>query len=156
MLVSLWSKQVLRVRLLPHILPHHNRKREHIMSKCTVIATEKAPAAIGPYSQGIATSDLIFTSGQLPIDPATKAMPEGIKEQATNSLANVKAILEAAGSSLDKVVKTTVYLVDMADFAAVNEVYSSFFSAPFPARSCFAVKALPLGAKVEIEVVATR
>ncbi len=126
------------------------------MSKCTVIATEKAPAAIGPYSQAIATSDLVFTSGQLPIDPATKTMPEGIKEQATNSLANVKAILEAAGTSLDKVVKTTVYLVDMADFAAVNEVYSSFFSAPFPARSCFAVKALPLGAKVEIEVVAAR
>lgn len=118
------------------------------------IATEKAPAAIGPYSQGVHAGSLVFTSGQLPIDPATKQMPEDVKEQTKIALSNVKAVLEAAGSSLDKVVKTTVYLADISYFADMNEIYATFFNQPFPARSAFAVKDLPLGAKVEIEVVA--
>ena len=124
------------------------------MNATTVIATDKAPAAIGPYSQAISTGSLIFTSGQLPLKPGSKDMSDNIKDQARASLANVRAILEEAGSSLQQVVKTTVYLADISDFASVNEVYAEFFSAPFPARSCFAVKALPLGARVEIEVIA--
>lgn len=126
------------------------------MSRPQRIDTEKAPGAVGPYSQAMATDSLIYTSGQLGINPVDKAMPEGVKEQAAQCLQNVKVILEAAGSSLDKVLKTTVFLTDMGDFAVVNEIYSGFFKQPFPARSCFAVKALPLGAKVEVEVVAMR
>ncbi len=118
------------------------------------ISTPSAPAAVGPYSQGIDLEGLIYTSGQLPLHPQTKAMPEGIAAQARQSLENVKAVLVAAGSGLDKVVKVNVFLVDIEDFGAMNEVYSTFFSAPYPARSCVAVKALPLGAKVEIEAVA--
>ena len=120
------------------------------------IDTDKAPGAVGPYSQAMATDNLIYTSSQLGINPADKGIPEGVREQAAQCLENVKAILEAAGSSLAKVLKVTVFLTDMADFAVVNEVYAGFFSQPFPARSCFAVKALPLGAKVEVEVVAMR
>lgn len=126
------------------------------MSELKQIDTPNAPSAVGAYSQGIELGDMIFTSGQLPIDPVSKAMPEDVKAQATVSLSNVKAILEAAGSGMDKVVKTTVLLADINDFAAVNEVYATFFAKPFPARSCFAVAALPLGAKVEIEVVAAK
>ena len=126
------------------------------MNTITQINTNTAPAAIGPYSQALTNGSLIFTSGQLPLAPGSKAMPDDIKAQATASLANVKAILEEAGSSLGKVLKTTVFLTDMKDFAAVNEVYSTFFSQPYPARSCFAVKELPLGARVEIEVIASR
>lgn len=126
------------------------------MNTITMINTNNAPAAIGPYSQALTTGALIFTSGQLPLAPGSKTIPDDIKAQATASLANVKAILEEAGSSLNKVLKTTVFLTDMKDFAAVNEVYSTFFSQPYPARSCFAVKELPLGAKVEIEVIAAR
>lgn len=126
------------------------------MNTITQINTNNAPAAIGPYSQALTNGSLIFTSGQLPLAPGSKAMPDDIKAQATASLANVKAILEEAGSSLGKVLKTTVFLTDMKDFAAVNEVYSTFFSQPYPARSCFAVKELPLGARVEIEVIASR
>jgi len=122
----------------------------------TRIDTTAAPGAVGPYSQAMATDNFVFASGQLPIDPATKTMPDDVKEQAAQSLRNVKAILEAAGTGLDKVIKSTVYLADIKDFLAVNEVYATFFSAPFPARSCFAVAALPLGAKVEVEVVAVR
>ncbi|MDR1660779.1 MAG: RidA family protein [Desulfovibrio sp.] len=118
------------------------------------VETGKAPGAVGPYSQALSVGSLIFTSGQLPIEATTKAMPEGIKEQTAISLTNVKNILEAAGSGLDRVVKTTVYLANIEDFAAMNEIYASFFQKPFPARSCFAVKALPLGAKVEIEAIA--
>lgn len=122
------------------------------------INTEKAPAAIGPYSQAIDTGvGLVFVSGQLPIDPSTGAFPEGgVKDQTRQSLANARAILEAAGLSLKNVVKTTVFLADMADFASMNEVYSQFFTAPFPARSAVAVKTLPKGALVEIECVAAR
>lgn len=122
----------------------------------TRIDTAAAPGAVGPYSQAMATGNLVFASGQLPIDPATKAMPDDVREQAAQSLRNVRAILEAAGTGLDKVLKATVYLADIKDFPAVNEVYATFFFAPFPARSCFAVAALPLGAKVEVEVVAVR
>lgn len=120
------------------------------------IHSDKAPAAIGPYSQAISSgAGLVFVSGQLPIDPATGAFPEGgVKEQTQQSLTNAAAILEAAGLSLKNVVKTTVFLADMADFAAMNEVYAQFFAAPFPARSAVAVKTLPKGALVEIECIA--
>lgn len=120
------------------------------------IATTNAPAAIGPYSQAIRTESLIFCSGQLPIDPATGTMPEGIKAQTAQSLANVRAILAEEGLDINKVVKTTVLLADMSLFGEMNEVYGETFSQPFPARSAFAVKALPMGALVEIEVIATR
>lgn len=120
------------------------------------IATPKAPGAVGPYSQGIDTGSLVFASGQLPLHPETKTMPADIREQAAQSLENLKAVLEAAGSGLDKVVKTSVFLADLADFAAVNEVYAKYFSPPFPARSCFQVAALPLGARVEIEAIAVK
>ena len=121
-----------------------------------VISTTAAPAAIGPYSQAIVTGGLLFASGQLPVDPATRCFPEGgIREQARQSLLNVKSILEEAGTSLANVVKTTVYLHDMADFAQMNEVYAEFFAQPYPARSAVAVRELPKGALVEIEVVAT-
>ena len=119
------------------------------------ISTEKAPAAIGPYSQAISHGDIIFVSGQLPIDPATGAFPEGgIEAQTRQSLTNIKSILEAAGSGMDKVLKTTVLLADMGDFAAMNGVYSEFFTEPYPARCAFAVKTLPKGALVEIECIA--
>ncbi len=121
------------------------------------ISTQNAPAAIGPYSQAIEVNGFVYASGQLPIDPATGAFPEGgVKEQTRQSLLNVKAILEEAGLALSNVVKTTVYLADMGDFEAMNEVYSQFFAQPFPARSAIAVKALPKGALVEVEVVAAR
>ena len=120
-----------------------------------VISTKKAPAAIGPYSQAIQVGNLVYTSGQIPIDPATGAFAEGgIKEQTRQSLTNVKAILEEAGLSMSNVVKTTVFMADMGDFADMNAVYAEFFSEPYPARSAVAVKTLPKGALVEIEDVA--
>ena len=120
-----------------------------------VISTKKAPAAIGPYSQAIQVGNLVYTSGQIPIDPSTGAFVEGeIKEQTRQSLTNVKAILEEAGLSMSNVVKTTVFMADMGDFAEMNAVYAEFFSEPYPARSAVAVKTLPKGALVEIEVVA--
>lgn len=120
------------------------------------VQTEKAPAAIGPYSQAVNSgTGLVFVSGQLPINPATGAFPEGgVREQTRQSLLNASAILEAAGLSLQNVVKTTVFLSDMGDFAAMNEVYAAFFKAPYPARSAVAVKTLPKGALVEIECIA--
>ena len=120
------------------------------------ITPANAPGAIGPYSQAIDTGSMVFASGQLPIDPATGAMPADITMQTRQSLTNVKAILESAGLSMDNVVKTTVYLSDMADFTAMNAVYETFFQSPFPARSAIAVKTLPKNALVEIEVIATR
>ena len=120
-----------------------------------VISTKQAPAAIGPYSQAIQVGNLVYTSGQIPIDPSTGAFVEGgIKEQTRQSLTNVKAILEEAGLSMGNVVKTTVFMADMGDFADMNAVYAEFFSEPYPARSAVAVKTLPKGALVEIEVVA--
>ena len=119
------------------------------------ISTKKAPGAIGPYSQAIQAGDFVYTSGQLGLDPQTGAFPEGgIKEQARQSLNNVKAILEKAGLSMANVVKTTVFLVNMEDFAEMNSVYAEFFTKPYPARSAVAVKTLPKNALVEIEVVA--
>ena len=119
------------------------------------ISTAAAPAAIGPYAQGICIGNLVYTSGQLPIDVATGTMPETIEEQTKNSLTNVKAILEAAGSGMDKVIKTTVFLKDMNDFAAMNGVYQTFFEAGnYPARSAVQVARLPKDALVEIEAVA--
>lgn len=122
------------------------------------IQTNTAPAAIGPYSQAISSAaGLVFVSGQLPINPETGAFPEGgVKEQTRQSLLNAKAILEQAGLGLGNVVKTTVFLADMGDFAAMNEVYSQFFTAPFPARSAVAVKTLPKCALVEIECIAEK
>ncbi|MDO5129443.1 MAG: RidA family protein [Prevotellaceae bacterium] len=121
------------------------------------VSTKNAPAAIGPYSQAIEAGGMVFASGQLPINPATGAFPEGgIKEQTRQSILNAEAILKEAGCSLANVVKTTVLLADIADFAAMNEVYASFFSEPFPARSAFAVRDLPKGALVEIEMIAAK
>ena len=120
-----------------------------------VISTQKAPAAIGPYSQAIQIGNLVYTSGQIPIDPTTGKFAEGgIKEQTRQSLLNVKAILEEAGLTMKNVVKTTVFIADMNDFADMNAVYAEFFAEPYPARSAVAVKTLPKGALVEIEVVA--
>lgn len=122
------------------------------------IVTAKAPGAIGPYSQAVDSGKgFVFLSGQLPIDPATGAFPEGgIKEQTRQSLLNVQAILKEAGLSMANVVKTTVFLADMGDFAAMNEVYSQFFQPPYPARSAVAVKTLPKAALVEIECIAVQ
>ena len=120
------------------------------------LATAQAPAAIGPYSQGIAAGQTVYVSGQLPIDPATGAIPEGIAAQTAQSLKNIQGILAEQGMTLADVVKTTVFLADMADFAAMNEVYSTFFKEPFPARSAVAVKALPKGALVEVECVGAK
>ena len=120
-----------------------------------VVSTTKAPAAIGPYSQAIQVGNLVYTSGQIPIDPATGNFVEGgIKEQTRQSLTNVRAILEEAGLTMANVVKTTVFMADMNDFADMNAVYADYFSEPYPARSAVAVKTLPKGALLEIEVVA--
>ena len=119
------------------------------------INTKDAPAAIGPYSQAVSSGGFIFVSGQLPIDPATGVFPEGgVEAQTRQSLTNINTILEAAGSGMDKVLKTTVLLADMGDFAAMNGVYAEFFGEPYPARCAFAVKTLPKGALVEIECIA--
>ena len=118
-----------------------------------VIATEKAPGAIGPYSQGFLTNGFVYTSGQIPVNPADGTIPEGIAAQAEQSCKNVAAILESAGSSLEKVFKTTCFLANMGDFAAFNEVYAKYFTGK-PARSCVAVKELPKGVLCEIEAVA--
>ena len=121
------------------------------------ISTTAAPAAIGPYSQAVEANGFVFASGQLPIDPLTGQFPDGgVKEQTRQSILNAQAILREAGLELQNVVKTTVFLASMDDFAAMNEVYSSFFSEPFPARSAVAVKTLPKGALVEIECIAAR
>lgn len=121
------------------------------------VSTQAAPAAIGPYSQAVQAGVTVYVSGQLPIDPATSAFPgEDITAQTKQSLQNVQAILAEAGMTLADVVKTTVLLADIADFAAMNEVYATFFTAPYPARAAFQVAALPKGAKVEIEAVAVK
>lgn len=121
-----------------------------------VLDTTNAPAAIGPYSQGIDAGNLVFTSGQLPIDPKTGEMPADAAAQARQSMENVKAVLEAAGSGLDKAVKVTIFLQNLEHFGAVNEVYASFFSGTFPSRSCVQVARLPKDALVEIEAVAVK
>ena len=120
------------------------------------IATTKAPGAIGPYSQAIDAGAFIFISGQIPVNPETGNIPEGITAQTAQSISNIKAILAEAGLSVDNVGKTTVFLADMGDFAAMNAVYAENFTAPFPARSAVAVKELPKQVLVEIEVIATK
>lgn len=121
----------------------------------TIISTPNAPAAIGPYSQGYCVGNLVYTSGQIPVDPADGSIPEGIAAQAEQSCKNVGAVLEAAGTSFEKVFKTTCFLADMADFAAFNEVYARYFTSK-PARSCVAVKDLPKGVLCEIESIAVK
>lgn len=122
----------------------------------TVLHTEHAPAAIGPYSQGIMTEEYIFISGQIPVDPTTGEMQEDVAAQAKQVMENLKAVLKAADADLSQVVKATIFLTDIADFKAVNEVYATYFDAEPPARSTVAVNALPLQAKVEIEVIAVK
>lgn len=124
------------------------------MSARIRVATNAAPAAIGPYSQAIQAGGLVFTAGQVGSDPLSGELADGVAAQADRALRNLSAVLDAAGTSLERVVKTTVYLTDMADFATVNEAYGSHFSPPYPARSTVAVKALPKDARVEIEAVA--
>ncbi len=120
------------------------------------ISTDKAPAAIGPYSQALDTGNMLFISGQIPINPATGTMPESVEEQAKQVLTNITNILAEAGLTMANVVKTSVFLSDLNDFAAVNEVYASFFAEPYPARSCVQIAAIPKGAKVEIETIAVK
>lgn len=121
-----------------------------------VLATDQAPAAIGPYSQGIAASETVFVSGQLPLDPATGAFPEGIAAQTAQSLKNIQAILAQQGMTLANVVKTTVFLADINDFAEMNKVYGEFFTQPYPARSAVQVAKLPKDAPLEIECIAVK
>ena len=121
----------------------------------TIISTDKAPAAIGPYSQAVKVGNLLFTSGMIPIDPATNTLVEGgIEIQAERALMNVKALLEESGSSLDKVVKTVVFIKNMDDFAKVNEIYAKYFTKDFPARSCVEVARLPKDVLIEMEAIA--
>lgn len=119
-----------------------------------VVSTEKAPAAIGPYSQAIITNGFVFASGQIPIIPETGALAEGLEAQAHQVFKNVTELLSAAGTDISKTVKTTVFIKDMNDFAAINAVYSQYFSTPFPARSCVEVARLPKDVLLECEVVA--
>ena len=120
------------------------------------INTERAPKAIGPYSQAIEVGNFVFVSGQIPVDPITGLIQPTIESATTQSLENLKAILEKAGLTLENVVKTTIFLSDMANFVAVNEVYGKYFKEPYPARSCVAVKELPKNVLVEIEAIAVR
>ena len=121
-----------------------------------VISTDKAPAAIGPYSQAIEVGDMVYTSGIIPVDPATGEIPEGSVAQAQQAFANMKNLLEAAGTSIDNVVKTTVFIKEMNDFGAINEVYAKYFSEPYPSRSCVEVARLPKDVMLEIEAIATK
>ena len=121
-----------------------------------IITTDKAPAAIGPYSQAIEAGGFVFASGQIPVDPATGNIPDGIEAQAKQVLTNVKNLMEASGLSMDNIVKTSVFIKDMNDFAKVNEVYASFFESDFPARSCVEVARLPKDVLIEVEVIAAR
>lgn len=121
-----------------------------------VISTDKAPAAIGPYSQAIEVNGVVYTSGVIPVDPQTGNIPEGSVEQARQAFKNLKNLVEASGSSMDKVIKTTVFIKEMNDFAAINEVYAEFFPAPYPARSCVEVARLPKDVMLEIEAITTK
>ena len=122
----------------------------------TKIETPNAPAALGPYSQAIDMGNMLFLSGQLGIEPSSGELPESFEEQAKNVMNNIKAVLEKAGSGFDKVVKTTIFLTDMSDFAKINEIYGACFPDHKPARSCIQVAALPKGGKVEIEIIAVK
>lgn len=118
------------------------------------IKTQNAPAAIGPYSQAVVVNNMVFTSGQIPVSPYDSTIPEGIEAQANSVFSNLKNLLEAAGSGMDKVVKTTVFIKNMSDFATVNEIYAKYFSSPYPARSCVEVARLPKDVLLEVEAVA--
>jgi 2-iminobutanoate/2-iminopropanoate deaminase len=118
------------------------------------ISTTQAPAAIGPYSQAARHGNTLFVSGQLPLDPETNTMPDDVREQTRQAMSNIRAIVEAAGGSLDQVVRCGIFVTDLADFTAINEEYASFFSGDYPARATVQVAALPLGAKVEIDAIA--
>lgn len=120
------------------------------------VSTKAAPAAIGPYSQALDLGNMVFVSGQIPVDPTTGRMPEGVEAQAVQALTNLKNVLAAAGITMENVVKTTVFLADLQDFAVVNGIYESFFKAPYPARSCVQVAAIPKGAKLEVECIAVK
>ena len=121
-----------------------------------VIETQNAPAAIGPYSQGLDLGNLVFFSGQIPVNPATGEIPATIEEQTHQAMKNVEAVLAAAGLTTKNVVKTLIFLADLEDFAAMNEIYESYLQKPYPARSCVQVAGIPKGAKVEIECIAAR
>jgi len=121
-----------------------------------VIATDKAPAAIGPYSQAIEIGNLVFTSGQIPVDPATGEIQEGVEAQAEQAFTNVKELLAAAGTSIENVIKTTVFIKDMNDFGKINEIYAKYFAGSYPARSCVEVARLPKDVLIEIEAIAEK
>ena len=121
-----------------------------------VISTTNAPAAIGPYSQALDCGNMVFVSGQIPVDPATGKIAETVEEQAHQSLSNLRNVLAEAGLTMANVIKTTVFLADLADFGTVNEIYAQYFSQPYPARSCVQVAAIPQGCKLEIECIAVR
>lgn len=118
------------------------------------IKTNNAPAAIGPYSQAIVTGNMVFASGQIPVNPATGEIPEGVEAQANQVFTNVKNLLEAAGTSINNVVKTSVFIQNMDDFATINEIYAKYFTEPYPARSCVEVAKLPKGVLLEVETIA--
>lgn len=120
------------------------------------LSTDKAPAALGPYSQALVQGDMVFCSGQIPVDPATGTIADTIEEQTAQSIANIKSILAENGMTISNVIKTTVFLADLNDFAAMNEVYGKHFKEPFPARSCVQVAAIPKGCKLEIECIAVK
>lgn len=122
------------------------------MSK-KIITTDEAPAAIGPYSQAVQHGDTLYVSGQLPLHPETKKMEEDVSKQARQSMENIRAIVTAAGSSMEKVIRCGIFVTDLGDFAAINDVYATFFEGDFPARATVQVAALPLGAKVEIDAI---
>ena len=117
------------------------------------ITTEKAPAAVGPYSQAVVAGNLVFVSGQIPVDPATGNIPENIVDQARQALTNLGEVLRASGSGLDKAVRVTVFITDISAFGKVNEVYAEFFKEPYPSRSCVEVSKLPKGVKIEIDAI---
>ncbi len=121
-----------------------------------VLSTEKAPTAIGPYSQALVSGNMVFVSGQIPVDPVSGSIAETIEEQTAQSLSNIRNILAENGMTMSDVIKTTVFLSDLGDFAAMNEVYASHFEAPYPARSCVQVAAIPKGCRVEIECIAVK
>lgn len=121
-----------------------------------VISTDKAPAAIGPYSQAIEVNGMVFTSGVIPVNPETGVIPEGVEAQATQAFTNLTNLIEAAGTSMDKVIKTTVFIKEMNDFGKINEIYAQFFKEPFPARSCVEVAKLPKDVLLEIEAISEK
>lgn len=149
----------IRVSAKQHIFKGKKRDKENEMEELdmkNVISTDKAPAAIGPYSQAIEVNGMVYTSGVIPVVPATGEIPAGSVEQAKQAFTNLSNLLEAAGSSMDKVVKTTVFIKEMNDFAAINEVYATFFTDAFPARSCVEVARLPKDVMLEIEAIALK